>query len=155
MAARRAGCRTCRYGNGRSWIADRVAGAWVQIELPQVRRIRKVIWGRDREGNFIDRLATQYDIEVATDTNAWRIVASSAGREPLSTGAELILSGSITRSLVNRFAPVSTTFSAEASPGSGEYRIDATHDWIQVRTGHRTKGQDDRHQGGAGGDRVF
>src|SRR2546430_660415 len=30
-----AGVNDGRYGNGRSWIADRVNGAWVQIELPQ------------------------------------------------------------------------------------------------------------------------
>ena len=45
-----------RYGNGRSWIADQLRGAWVQIELPQVTRISKIVWGRDREGKFIDRL---------------------------------------------------------------------------------------------------
>src|SRR5688572_2713382 len=64
-----------RYGNGRSWIADRIEGAWVQIELPQVTRINKMVWGRDREGRFIDRLTTQYEIQVALDTNSWRTVA--------------------------------------------------------------------------------
>ena len=35
-----------------AWIADRVEGAWVRIELPRITRINKVVWGRDREGNF-------------------------------------------------------------------------------------------------------
>ena len=112
-----------RYGNGRSWIADQV-GAWVQIELPQITRINRVIWGRDREGNFIDRLATQYEIQIATDTNSWRTVASSADREPLPIGAQLLSGASISRSLVNRFAPVNTTLSADAGESSTDYRID-------------------------------
>src|SRR5687767_6744987 len=88
-----------RYGNGRSWIADRIADAWVQIELPEVTRINKVVWGRDREGNFIDRLATDYEIEIAVDTNSWRTVASSKDREPLTVGAQLS-GGSLTRPFV-------------------------------------------------------
>jgi len=113
-----------RYGNGRSWIADRREGAWVQIELPQVTRIDRVVWGRDREGNFIDRLATRYEIDVAVNTNSWRTVASSADREPLGLGAELVGVPSLARSSVNRFAPVSTTLSADAGQSSPEYRID-------------------------------
>ena len=113
-----------RYGNGRSWIADQVANAWVQIELPAVTRIGKVVWGRDREGNFIDRLATQYEIQVSTDAGSWRTVASSADREPLPAGAQLLSGASIARSLVNRFAPVGTTLSAEVGPPSIDYRID-------------------------------
>ncbi len=113
-----------RYGNGRSWIADRIDGAWVQIEFPLPTRINKVVWGRDREGNFIDRLATQYEIQVATDTNIWRTVASSADREPLPAEAKSISGASITRSLVNRFAPVGTTLSVEAGQASSDYRID-------------------------------
>ena len=112
-----------RYGNGRSWIANRVA-AWVQIELPQVMRINKVIWGRDREGNFIDRLATQYEIQISTDATSWHTVASSGDREPLPLGAQLLTGEAISRSLVNRFAPVSTTLSVEAAQPSSEYRID-------------------------------
>ncbi len=113
-----------RYGNSRSWIADRIAGAWAQIELPEVTRIRKVVWGRDREGNFIDRLAMDYEIQVATETNQWRTVASSEGREPLPAAAQNLSGASITRSLLNRFVPVGTTLSGEAAQSSSEYRID-------------------------------
>ncbi len=125
-----------RFGNGRSWIANRIGGAWVQIELPQVTRINKVVWGRDREGNFIDRLATQYEIQVAVDTNSWRMVASSADREPLPVGAQLLSGDSISRSLVNRFAPVGTALSSEAGQPSGEYRIDVwqTSDGLPANT---------------------
>lgn len=113
-----------RFGNGRSWIADRTAGAWAQIELLEITRIGRVVWGRDREGNFMDRLATEYEVQVATDTNRWRTVASSADREPLTIGARLSGGGSITRSLVNRFVPMGTSLSAEPGTTSTEYRID-------------------------------
>ena len=113
-----------RYGNGRSWIADRIDGAWVQLELPQLTRVDRVIWGRDREGNFIDRLATQYEIQVSADARSWRTVASSSDREPLPIGAQLLSGASIARSLVNRFAPVSTTLSVEAAQPPSEHRID-------------------------------
>ncbi len=113
-----------RYGNGRSWIADQAEGAWVQIELPQVMRIGRIVWGRDREGNFIDRLPTRYEIQVAADTNAWQRVASSDDREPLPVGATLGSTASIARSLVNRFAPVSTALPGEHGPAPGEYRVD-------------------------------
>lgn len=113
-----------RYGNSRSWIADRIEGAWAQIELPEAMRIRKIVWGRDREGNFIDRLATQYEIQVATETNQWRTVASAADRESLPAGAQSFAGGSLTRSIVNRFAPVGTTLSGDAGVALSEYRID-------------------------------
>jgi len=113
-----------RYGNGRSWIAERIAGAWVQIELPEIIPIHKIVWGRDREGNFIDRLATQYEIQVAVDTNHWRTVASSNDREPLPADAQQFSGNSIARSLVNRFAPVGTTLSPEAGQSPSDYRID-------------------------------
>ncbi|MBK8001255.1 MAG: hypothetical protein IPK15_21740 [Verrucomicrobia bacterium] len=120
-----------RYGNSRSWIADRIAGAWAQIELAEVTRIRKVVWGRDREGNFIDRLAMDYEIQVASETNQWRTVASSEGREPLPAAAQNLSGASITRSLLNRFVPVGTTLSGKlrsrrASIGSmsGRRRMD-------------------------------
>lgn len=115
-----------RYGNGRSWIADRIEGAWVQIELPAPTRIGRIVWGRDREGNFIDRLPTQYEIlaGVGPDPNTWQVIASSANREPLPVGAQLGAGGSIARSLVNRFAPVSTALPGESTIAPGEHRVD-------------------------------
>jgi hypothetical protein len=76
-----------RYGNGRSWICDKPAG-WVALELSQVTRVDRVVWGRDREGQFKDRLATTYQIEVSTDGSAWRLVASSEDRLPRDSPAK-------------------------------------------------------------------
>jgi hypothetical protein len=70
-----------RYGNGRSWICDKATG-WVALELPEKARVEKIVWGRDREGKYQDRLATAYRIEVSTDGVAWQTVASSDDRGP-------------------------------------------------------------------------
>ena len=72
-----------RYGNGRSWIAKQQNGGWVQIELPAPVTIDRIVWGRDREGKFTDRTATDYRIEVATEPGQWQTVASSADRLPM------------------------------------------------------------------------
>jgi hypothetical protein len=71
-----------QYGNRRSWISNEPGRGWVQLELPQVERLERIVWGRDHEGNFGDRVATQYRIEAGLTTNDWRLVASSEDREP-------------------------------------------------------------------------
>jgi hypothetical protein len=73
-----------RPGNNRSWISSEAGQGWVQLEFAKPERIERIVWSRDREGNFKDRLATTYRIEAAVDTNAWQLVASSDDREPLT-----------------------------------------------------------------------
>ncbi|MBI3851571.1 MAG: DUF1553 domain-containing protein [Verrucomicrobia bacterium] len=77
-----------KYGNGRSWISSEQGKGWVQIELPDHVVIDKIIWARDREEKFTDRLATKYKIEVATQTDQWKLVASSDDRRPYKAGAK-------------------------------------------------------------------
>ncbi|MFM9068519.1 MAG: PSD1 and planctomycete cytochrome C domain-containing protein [Planctomycetota bacterium] len=76
-----------KYGNNWSWIADKPQG-WVQFELPSVTEIDRIVWSRDREepGRFEDRLASRYVIEVATEPDQWKVVASSQDRWPVSGG---------------------------------------------------------------------
>ncbi len=74
------------HGNGRSWISRESGKGWVQVELPETHSISKIVWGRDREEKFADRLATNYRIEVATDTNSWKTVASSVDRHSYVAG---------------------------------------------------------------------
>ena len=54
-----------RYGNARSWISAEPGGGWVQVELAEPATIDRVVWARDREGKFRDRLATRYKIDVS------------------------------------------------------------------------------------------
>ncbi|HEY1381844.1 MAG TPA: DUF1553 domain-containing protein, partial [Gemmataceae bacterium] len=76
-----------RYGNGRSWISDEHGKGWVQLELPEPVVIGRVVWGRDREQQYTDRLATRYRIEVAAEPGEWKVVASSDDRQPFGTKA--------------------------------------------------------------------
>ncbi|MGE3310682.1 MAG: PSD1 and planctomycete cytochrome C domain-containing protein [Limisphaerales bacterium] len=69
-------------GNSRSWISNESGRGWVQLEFPEPRRIGKIVWGRDRKGEYGDRLATEYRIEVAVEPGDWKLVASSKDREP-------------------------------------------------------------------------
>src|SRR2546426_12111950 len=66
-----------RYGNSRSWISNERGQGWVELEFPQTVTIDRLLWGRDREQKYADRLATDYRIEVALGSNDWPVVASS------------------------------------------------------------------------------
>jgi mono/diheme cytochrome c family protein len=75
-----------RYGNSHSWISNERGQGWVEIELPRVERINRVVWGRDREGKFADRVPVSYVIAVAEQRGGvWRTVASSADRAAFGT----------------------------------------------------------------------
>jgi len=77
-----------RYGNSRSWMGDAAEGSWVEVELPDETTIDRVVWGRDREGKFKDRLAIDYRLEVAGADGVWKTVADASDRRPYSQGAE-------------------------------------------------------------------
>lgn len=69
------------YGNSRSWMSNEVGKGWVMVEFPQEQEIDRVVWGRDRQGKFKDRLATSYVIETADESGTWRVVADSDDRQ--------------------------------------------------------------------------
>lgn len=77
-----------RYGNARSWIAKDRTNAWVQIELAEPAVVDRIEWGRDREGQYDDRLATGYRIDVAEEPGHWHRVAESSDRAPADDGAD-------------------------------------------------------------------
>jgi Protein of unknown function (DUF1553)/Protein of unknown function (DUF1549) len=70
-----------QYGNARSWISNEHGRGWVQLELSEPIIIDRVVWGRDREQQYTDRLPTRYRIEVATEPDIWKVVASSDDRQ--------------------------------------------------------------------------
>lgn len=70
------------YGNSSSWMSSAMGGGWVQIDLPGTFTIDRVVWGRDRKGEYGDRLATDYVLEVATGDGPWQAVADASDREP-------------------------------------------------------------------------
>jgi hypothetical protein len=74
-----------RTGNSYSWISNERGRGWVQLEFPEPVLINRIVWSRDREGKFKDRLATRYDIEVRSEEGAWQAIAGSHDREPLQS----------------------------------------------------------------------
>ena len=88
-----------KYGNGRSWISDEHGRGWVELEFAEAVTISKVVWGRDREEQFKDRLPVEYRIEVADEVagdfrtianSDDRVKGSSPSKEPAPTRELLI-----------------------------------------------------------------
>ncbi len=75
------------YGNSRSWMSNAVGKGWVELEFTEEHEITRVMWGRDREEKFKDRLASEYRIEVASGED-WRLVADSTDRLPPSAATK-------------------------------------------------------------------
>ena len=71
-----------KHGNGRSWISNERGKGWARVELPKAVVIDRVVWGRDREQKYSDRLAVDYRVEVSVDGEKWTAVAGSWDREP-------------------------------------------------------------------------
>ncbi len=69
-----------KYGNDRSWISNSAGRGWVELEFEQPQRIDRVVWGRDREAKFKDRLAVRYRVEICGEDGRWQTVASSSDR---------------------------------------------------------------------------
>ncbi len=76
-----------QFGNGRSWISNEPGRGWVTVEFAKTEKIDRVVWARDREGKFADRLATAYRIEVESTEGKWHEVASSRDRIPYAKGS--------------------------------------------------------------------
>lgn len=69
------------YGNSHSWMSKDAGKGWVLFNFPDEKEIERVVWGRDREGEFNDRLGIQYQIEVETTKDQWRVVADDTDRQ--------------------------------------------------------------------------
>jgi len=112
------------YGNTHSWIADSVSNAWVCVKLASPARINHVVWSRDREGYLIDRLPTEYILEVSTNNQDWVTVTSSEDRRPLPAGEIFGGYGPGFRQALLRFAPISSTLPPPGQGTSSEYHLD-------------------------------
>ncbi|MFN0127194.1 MAG: two-component regulator propeller domain-containing protein [Verrucomicrobiales bacterium] len=109
------------YGNGHSWISDTLGSGWVELEFPAPVRIDRVIWSRDRERKFIDRLATDYRVEVASEPGEWQVVASSADREPLPA---LPVGTPPYMTTPGHFSASATELPADNRPSAREYLLE-------------------------------
>ncbi|MCA9268282.1 MAG: PSD1 domain-containing protein, partial [Planctomycetales bacterium] len=75
-----------QYGNSRSWMSSAAGEGWVVVEFPQETTIDRVVWARDRKGQFADRLAVDYLIETADANGLWRPVADASDRAAFVAG---------------------------------------------------------------------
>jgi mono/diheme cytochrome c family protein len=74
------------YGNSRSWMSNEKGRGWVELEFAEPQVIERVVWGRDREGRFNDRLATSYTLELVEENGKRIIVADGTDRKPYKAG---------------------------------------------------------------------
>lgn len=77
-----------QFGNAKSWISSVVKGGWVQIEFAKNEIIDQIVWQRDREGRYSDRLAVEYRIESSVDGESWTLLAGSTDRNPYKGSSE-------------------------------------------------------------------
>ena len=71
------------YGNASSWMSDQMGQGWIEFQLPEPMEIAKITWGRDRNGQFQDRTATAYRIEVGENSSALKEVAGVSLPRPM------------------------------------------------------------------------
>jgi hypothetical protein len=71
-----------RTGNAYSWISNSSGSGWIEISFLKEHSIQKIVWSRDRSGQFQDRIPTRYIIEARTQKDEWVRIADSNNRAP-------------------------------------------------------------------------
>ncbi len=61
-----------RYGNDYSWIAATGRIEWAQIELPSASKVAKVVFSRDREKRYRDRMPLAIEVRLSLDGQTWK-----------------------------------------------------------------------------------
>ncbi|MBP7949748.1 MAG: discoidin domain-containing protein [Verrucomicrobiales bacterium] len=62
------------YGNRHSWIASGPGPEWAQIELERTTAVSKVVFSRDRESRYHDRVPTAFEVQLSADGRQWTTV---------------------------------------------------------------------------------
>lgn len=75
------------HGNSHSWIAGGIGDQWAQIELPHIVPVGKIVFSRDREGTYRDRMPVTFALQLSLDGKHWQSVsevkmASISGQRP-------------------------------------------------------------------------
>ena len=78
------------YGNDKSWICAEQSG-WAQVELPRIATVDRVVFSRDRDGRYIDRIPAEFEIQVSTDGQEWRTVIRAVNTGVVIPEAMLLL----------------------------------------------------------------
>ena len=59
------------YGNDHSWVAASANDEWIQIELPQPAAVTGIVFSRDRNGKYADRVPVGFEVQVSLDGKEW------------------------------------------------------------------------------------
>ena len=94
-----------RTGNGRSWISKTAGKGSVTVAWREPALIDRVVWSRDREEVYRDRLATEYYLETALEPGRWQVVASSLDRFPYDPNGSAAQSNHRATSLTTELDP--------------------------------------------------
>ena len=76
-----------RYGNSHSWISAGERDEWAQIELAQPAEVARIVFSRDREGRYTDRVPVRFQVQLSLDGKAWttvRTVVATVAGQPTS-----------------------------------------------------------------------
>ena len=76
------------YGNSRSWMSNEMGKGWLEVTFREPQTIDRVVWGRDRQEKYADRLAIEYSIEVRGDGDAWISVADASDRQTFAPSSQ-------------------------------------------------------------------
>ena len=68
------------YGNEYSWIAAGSAGQWARIELAEPAKVSKVVFSRDRNRQYSDRVPVRCEVQLSPDGKQWKTVKKVAGK---------------------------------------------------------------------------
>ena len=66
------------YGNRHSWIAAGMAEEWAQIELPTATEVSRVVFSRDRNREYADRVPIHFEVLLSMDGQQWKQVKKVA-----------------------------------------------------------------------------
>jgi len=77
------------YGNSKSWISNEPGRGWVELRLAEPVPVDRIAWARDRKGEFGDRTAVDYVLEVETSPGEWTVVAGSQDRLPIGVAGSV------------------------------------------------------------------
>jgi hypothetical protein len=116
------------FGNASTWVADK-SPAWFQLDFAEEKEIQRIVWSRDREGKFADRVPVHYEIAVDTDTQPnLTVVRCSEVTTPLNLGdfvVEWSFAFSDAKSVALRFEEMDTVlFQTKFAPNSVSLEVE-------------------------------
>jgi len=71
-----------RHGNSYSWISAGLDNEWAQIELPQPAKLDRIVFSRDRERRYRDRMPRIIEVQLSMDGRTWQTVLKVEGEAP-------------------------------------------------------------------------